>query len=59
MIIILTILIGSAILVTYVLIEKRINQRRCSECGYSVSIDAVPEQCPHCGSTIDGDETDL
>jgi hypothetical protein len=56
MTIILTILIGSAILVTYFLIERRVNQRRCPECGYGVSIDAVPEQCPRCGSTIDGEE---
>jgi len=56
--ILLTALIGGALLVAYFLIEKRINQRRCLECGYGVSIDALPEQCPRCGSRIGEEETD-
>jgi len=51
MLILATALIVAMILCAYVVIEMRINQQKC-ECGYSVSIDALPERCPRCGSTI-------
>ena len=51
MLILGTALIVAMILCAYVVIEMRINQQKC-ECGYSVSIDALPEKCPRCGSTI-------
>jgi rubrerythrin len=53
-----TIFVGGALLLAYVLIEKRINQRRCLVCGYSASVDALPEHCPKCGSTISEREED-
>jgi rubrerythrin len=50
--IILAIVLGGAVLVAYVMVEKRFNQRACSECGYRVSTDALDEDCPRCGSLI-------
>jgi Zn finger protein HypA/HybF involved in hydrogenase expression len=51
-----TILVGTVVLGSYVLFEKRINQRRCPCCGYFISIDALPEQCPRCGSIVEESE---
>lgn len=45
-------LLGAAVLIAYSMIEKRINQRPCPECGYRVSVDAVNEQCPRCMAII-------
>ena len=50
--ILLAIVIGGVVLLTYVMIEKRINQRACPECGFRVSIDGLDEICPRCGSLI-------
>ena len=51
--IILGILIGGGGLLTYSIIEKRINQRICTECGFKMSVDSVDDECPRCGSAID------
>jgi hypothetical protein len=51
MVILVIVLVGAA-LVAYALIEKRINQRPCPDCGFRVSIDGLAEACPRCGSTI-------
>jgi hypothetical protein len=48
----LTIIIGGAVLIAYCFLEKRINQRACLACGFRVSVDAVDDQCPRCGSTF-------
>lgn len=48
----LTILITVALLFMYTLIERRINQRSCGECGFRVSVDNPEEQCPRCGMPI-------
>jgi hypothetical protein len=40
------------ILVAYVMIEKRVNQRSCAACGYKVSVDGPDEDCPRCRSLI-------
>ena len=50
----LAIIIGSAVLIAYVVIEKRINQRACPECSFGVSLDGPDEDCPRCGSLIPG-----
>jgi len=52
MAIILAVLVVSAVLIAYVVIEKRINLRPCPECGFRVSIDGLDEDCPKCGSLI-------
>lgn len=52
MAIILAILVVSAVLIGYVMIEKRINLRPCPECDFRVSIDGPDEDCPRCGSLI-------
>jgi anaerobic ribonucleoside-triphosphate reductase len=52
MAIILAILGVSAVLIAYVMIEKRINLRPCPECGFQISIDGLDEDCPQCGSLI-------
>ncbi|HKP84939.1 MAG TPA: hypothetical protein VJZ26_02510 [Blastocatellia bacterium] len=57
MIILLAVLLASAALVAYSKFEKRINQRACPECGYTVSVDAVEEQCPSC-DLIFGEEAE-
>ena len=48
-----SILLGAAVLIVYSLIEKRINQRPCPDCGYAVSVDSINEQCPRCAALID------
>jgi rubrerythrin len=50
--IILTALVAGVVLVAYVMIERRISQRPCPECGFRVSIDGLDEDCPQCGSLI-------
>jgi rubrerythrin len=50
--IILAALIVGILLVAYVMLEKRINQRACAGCGFRVSIDGLDEDCPRCGSLI-------
>ena len=52
MAVILAILGVSAVLIAYVIIEKRISLRSCPECGFRVSIDGLDEDCPRCGSII-------
>ncbi len=46
----LTIIIGGAVLIAYSWIEKRINQKTCTACGFSVSREAVEEACPRCAA---------
>jgi len=58
MVILLAILLGAAALVAYSMIEKRINQRVCPECGYTISLDAVEEQCPRCDSILSEETED-
>ena len=48
----LSILVAAGGLIAYYLVEKRINQRACSECGYTMSLDAVEEQCPNCDALL-------
>ena len=45
---ILTIILGGAALITYSIIEKRINQRPCPVCGFRMSADALDQPCPRC-----------
>jgi len=49
---ILEILTGLSLLFAYTKIEKRINQRKCHECGNSVSVDDTSESCPRCGALV-------
>ena len=48
----LTILVAVALLFVYTVIEWRINQRPCGECGFRVSVDNPEEHCPRCGMPI-------
>lgn len=52
MAVILAIVCVSAVLIGYVIIEKRINLRPCRNCGFRVSIEGGDEECPRCGSLI-------
>jgi hypothetical protein len=52
MAVVLAILGVSAVLIGYVIIDRRINLRGCPECGFRVSIDGLDEDCPHCGTLI-------
>jgi rubrerythrin len=54
----MALLFGAAALVAYSMIEKRINQRACPECGYNISADAVEEQCPQCDALLGEDTQD-
>ncbi|HYP29756.1 MAG TPA: hypothetical protein VE262_23815 [Blastocatellia bacterium] len=49
---ILEILIGLSMLVGYILLEKRINQRKCPECGISSSDQNPDETCRGCGALL-------
>lgn len=48
MIVLLTILVGSALLIGYSLVEMRLNQMACAACGYSTSADMTGQICPRC-----------
>ncbi|MEW6131134.1 MAG: hypothetical protein AB1757_29150 [Acidobacteriota bacterium] len=47
--IILTVLISSAILILYSLIEKKFSQKTCYTCGAKFSLDDPEQRCPNCG----------
>jgi rubrerythrin len=49
---IFAILVVGAALTTYAVVERRINQRRCPECGFGVSKDGLDEDCPRCDAII-------
>ena len=52
--------LGTALLIAYSMIEKRINQRACPECGFRLSMDAPEGDCARCNALIDrGWEADL
>jgi len=53
--ILLTILVGGAALLGYLAVDKKVNQTRCRNCGSWVSIDALTEECPRCGTIIEED----
>lgn len=48
----LAILFSGVALTTYAFVERRINQRRCPECGFGVSKDGLDEDCPRCAAII-------
>ena len=52
MIAILVVMGVCAVLIGYVIVEKRINLRPCPGCGFRVSIDGLDESCPRCGRLI-------
>lgn len=52
-VLLLAMLLVAAVLVGYVLIEKRINHRACPECGFKVSIDSPDGDCPRCQPVLD------
>jgi Zn finger protein HypA/HybF involved in hydrogenase expression len=52
--ILLTVVIGAALLLFYIWIEKRIAQRSCRECGAKISVDDVERKCPRCGAFVEG-----
>jgi rubrerythrin len=56
--ILLSVLFCAVVLMVYVIIEKRLNQRACPACGFSVSADAVNESCPRCDALINSLEID-
>jgi rubrerythrin len=39
-------------LIAYCVAEKRINQRACPACDFTISVDAPDEQCPRCDAII-------
>lgn len=49
---VIEILIGLSALVSYILLEKRINQRKCPECGTSASDQNPDETCRGCGALL-------
>jgi Zn finger protein HypA/HybF involved in hydrogenase expression len=51
--IVLTILIAGVILTLYVMLEKRINQRPCLECGAKISAADAEGRCPNCRSFVE------
>ncbi len=50
--IVIAALVVGVVLIAYVAVERRINQRSCPECGYRASIDGLEEPCPRCGAMI-------
>ena len=60
MTLLLVVILGTAVLVAYSMIEKRINQRACPECGFRLSMDAPEGDCARCNALNDqGWEADL
>lgn len=55
----LAIILVTAVLAAYSLIEKRINQRACPKCGFKVSIDSPAGDCPRCQSAFDREWQEL
>ena len=49
----LTIVIAATILILYVVLEKRIAQRACFNCGAKISLDDVEQKCPACGAFVE------
>jgi hypothetical protein len=54
-VLLLAMILVAAVLVGYILIEKRINLRECPECGFKVSIDSPAGDCPRCRPVLDQD----
>jgi Zn finger protein HypA/HybF involved in hydrogenase expression len=52
MIMLLSALFAAIVLIAYVIIEKRINQQPCPECGFTMSVDVIEEQCPNCDALV-------
>ncbi|MEW6207554.1 MAG: hypothetical protein AB1631_04250 [Acidobacteriota bacterium] len=48
----IALVVAAAVLIAYSWIEKRISQRRCCECGFSMSVDMVEGECPRCGAAV-------
>ena len=57
MLMLLSILLAAAALVAYFMFEKRINQRACPVCGFTLAIDAIESQCPSFDYIL-GEETE-
>ena len=55
----LALVLVTALYVAYSLIETRINQRACAECGFKVSIDSPAGDCARCQSNIDQEWREL
>ncbi|HKG21255.1 MAG TPA: hypothetical protein VKC34_05095 [Blastocatellia bacterium] len=49
---VLELLFGFSLLFAYIMIEKRINQRKCPACGNKVSVDDPGEACTRCGALL-------
>lgn len=52
MAVVLAILGVGAVLISYVILDRRINLRGCPGCGFRVSVDGLDEDCPRCGTLI-------
>ena len=55
----LVVILVAAVLVGYMLIEKRINLRACPECGFKVSIDSPSGDCPRCRPVLNREWPEL
>lgn len=49
----------AAAVIAYSIIERRINQRTCPECGFRVSRDAPRDACPRCKPVFDQEWQEL
>jgi hypothetical protein len=47
-----TIVVGGSLLFAYSALERRLNQRRCSKCGFRGAADAFDGECPHCREIV-------
>lgn len=53
------IIVVTALVIAYSMIERRINQRTCPECGFRVSQDAPVDACPRCNPLFDQEWQEL
>lgn len=53
------IVLVTAVVIAYSMIERRINQRTCPECGFRVSRDAPRDACPRCNPVFDQEWQEL
>ncbi len=59
MVLLSVIVLVTAVVIAYSMFERRINHRRCPDCGFRMSKDAPGAACPHCNPVFDQEWDEL